>query len=408
MKIRHLVWAEIAHRKLNFLLALAAVTLAVAVSTTAVTLVGASRLETAARVKALDDEIRKITKNMGFNINILPADQNLADFYAADFAVKTMPYEFVQQLADSPDVVKVAHLRPALIRKIDWPEHKRQIVLMGVSGVVPQTHQNPKKPLAEPVPPGAMNLGGVLAQTLGLKEEDETQFHGKTFRVNKVYAPRGNKDDITVWVDLPAAQTLLELPGRINLIQALECNCASIDRLAEIQQEISGVLGQEVQVVELSTTAIARAKARNNVAAEGKTALAGLQRLANVLLPVAIVGAAIIVGLLSLANVHQRRTEIGILRAIGLRGRQVLAMFVGKSLLLGLIGAATGYLLGLAVAIGFAGGGDDSANISAAALFMPGLLLWVILAAPLLSVLAGWLPAMLAAQQDPATVLSEE
>ena len=35
---------------------------------------------------ALDDEIRKITKAMGFNINILPSQQNLADFHANDFA----------------------------------------------------------------------------------------------------------------------------------------------------------------------------------------------------------------------------------------------------------------------------------------------------------------------------------
>ena len=96
--------------------------------------------------------------------------------------------------------------------------------------------------------------------------------------VQKIYPPRGTKDDITVWIDLLLAQDILGLPGRINLIQALECNCASIDRLAEIQQEISQVLGADVQVIELATQAIARAQARETVRIEGEQTLARLQR----------------------------------------------------------------------------------------------------------------------------------
>jgi ABC-type lipoprotein release transport system permease subunit len=41
-------------------------------------------------------------------------------------------------------------------------------------------------------------------------------------------------------------------------------------------------------------------------------------------------------------------------------------------------------------------------------LFQPGVFVAVLLLAPTLAVLASWMPAMLAASQDPAAVLREE
>lgn len=408
MNILHLVWAEIGHRKLSFAVALLAIALAVGTSVAALTLLESHQIETAQRVAALDDEIRKITKNMGFNINILPAEQNLADFYASDFAQKTMPLEFVHRLAQSPDVVKINHLRPGLIQKLQWPEQNRQIILMGVSGVVPFAHRNPKKPLSEPVPPGAINMGRVLADQLGLSIGSDVVLRGETFELAKIYPARGNKDDITVWIDLAKAQQMLDLPGRVNVIQALECNCASIDRLAEIQDEISGVLGEDVQVIELSTTAIARAKARTNVAAEGKATIGRLERLAGVVLPLVMLGAGLLVGLLALANVHQRRSEIGILRAVGVRASQILALFLSKAAVLGCLGAAVGYLAGWCGAAWLAEHSSAASTGLAAELFSPAMLLLTLAVSTLLAVLASWLPALSAAKQDPAAIFSEE
>ena len=449
MKISRLVFCEIAHRKQNFLLALLAITLAVASCVAVVTLVELHQVrlaaqidqhevamqdqvvafeeKQAARVKALDNEIRKITKNLGFNIIILPKDQNLADFHASDFAEKTMPESLVQKLADSPDILTVNHLRPAIIRKTQWPEQNREVLLMGISGVVPFAHRSAKKPLSEPVPPGKLNIGRVLADELGLKSGDSVQLKGETFEVAKIYPLRGSKDDVTVWIDLPAAQKMLELPGQINMIQALECNCASIDRLGDIQREISKELGDEVQVIELSTTAIARAKARNKVKADGIASLVEIksqgestlqevradgiaakqqtERLATIVLPLMILGAGLLVGLLAWMNVRERRGEIGILRAIGTSGRQIFSLFVAKAILLGVAGAALGYTAGFVFTVV----SDEGAEAGASAnLFDANLLIAVMLLAPLLAVVASWLPAATAAAQDPATVLQEE
>ncbi|MFV2065936.1 MAG: ABC transporter permease [Pirellulales bacterium] len=410
MRIATLVGLEMLHRKLGFVLALLAIVVGVACSVGVVTLIHGYQLQTVQRVARLDDEIRRITKNMGFNITILPKGENLAEFYASDFAQKTMPYEFVNRLAESPDIVTINHLRPALIRKMEWPERKRQVLLMGVSGVVPFAHRNPKKPLSQPVPAGTMHVGFVLANELGLKDDETVTFVGREFQIGKIYPQRGSKDDITLWIDLATAQDLLDLDGRINMIQALECNCATVDRLAEIQNEIAGLLGGEVQVIELATTAIARAKAREGVKAAGEANIARLERFASMLLPLVALAAAVVVGLILLANVRERRAEIGILRAVGARSGQVFMLFVAKGFVLGLLGAIAGYLLGFVGAVLMEM--DRSVAATAApsidALYRPGLLISVLLMTPVLTVIASWLPAMWAVRQDPAVTLREE
>jgi ABC-type lipoprotein release transport system permease subunit len=408
MSVMRMVGLEIWHRKLNFAISLLAILAAVAYAVSSMTLVRVSQQHSAARVAAMDDEIRKITLGMGFNINILPADLNLADFHANDFAEQTMPYEYVERLAQSRIIKSVRHLRPALIRKTDWPEYERQIVLMGVSGVVPLTHaSNPKKPLEEAVPAGAMILGHVLADQLGVKEGTEVAFHGHKLHVQKVFQPRGTKDDITVWINLALAQQILQLPGRINLIQALECNCASIDRLAEIQQEISQVLGADVQVIELATQAIARAQARETVRLEGVQTMARMQRRALVQGSLLAGAGTLWVAMLALINVRERRSEIGILRALGTSTGSILRLFLSKALLLGLGGALLGLVLGHWIAARVAVS-SEGWSLATADLWSLPLVAWTLVLTPVLTVIASWVPAILAAGQDPAVVLSSE
>jgi ABC-type lipoprotein release transport system permease subunit len=406
MKLRHLVWRELLHRKLTSAVAILAISTVVAYSASSILGIRCFQQRTQESVAELDDEIRKITKAMGFNINILPAEQNLEHFYAEDFADKTMPYEYVQKLADSKTIITLNHLRPALIRKINWQEHRRQVILFGVSGVIPWTHRkNAEQPLAQPVPPGAMNVGHVLANELGLTAGESVTLNGEPFVVNQIFPARGNKDDITLWIDLPKAQQMLNMPGRINLIQALECNCSAPDRLAEIETEISGVLGNNVRVIELSTTAIARAKARTQVAQQGKTTLNRMRQRSEIELMLLAVAASVIVGVLAWLNVRDRRSEIGILRAIGASTRKILALFLAKALVLGAIGSVLGCILGVVVAWLFESRLSDAVALSS--LFVPGLFLVLIFLTPAVTTIASWIPAVLAARQDAAAVLAE-
>jgi predicted lysophospholipase L1 biosynthesis ABC-type transport system permease subunit len=259
---------------------------------------------------------------------------------------------------------------------------------------------------------------------------------GREFNVSKLHPERGSSDDVTLWIDLGQAQEILGLQNLVHAILALECECAG-DRISQIRAEIAGIL-PGTQVIERYSQALARAEARakaktvaeESLAAEkkaGEEALAlelasrtklesGHQQLARFLLPLVLTLAAAAVGLLAYWNVRYRREEIGILRAIGLRTSQVLAVFLGKAFLSGLIGGVIGVLAGIATGV-LAGQFLDrseiaqSIGLTESIASSPGLFV-TLMATPLLAValatLSSWVAAAMAASQDAAVVLQGE
>ncbi|MCB1062126.1 MAG: hypothetical protein KDN20_04295 [Verrucomicrobiae bacterium] len=412
MNLARLVLREIRHRKINFALSLLGAALAVAAVLATIGALRSHDLQTEAiisdmeaatqsEMKKLEDEIRKSMKGLGFNIYIFPAGQEMSEVYADGYASKTMPESYVSKLADSK-IVTVNHLLPSLTQKLEWPEQKRTIILIGVRGEVPIAHRDPKAPLIDPVVPGHLVLGYELHRSLGLKKGDPVTFMGKEFTVGDAYEARGSKDDITIWMNLGECQELLGKVGLINAIQALECNCATLDRLGEIRAELMQIL-PDTQIIETQSTALARAEARNQAAATARQQIeskkaqraqlkAERQKLAGVLLPAATLVSMIWIGLLTFINVRERLPEIGILRAIGVKGRTILGAFLVRAIIAGLVGGAMGAAVAKFV----------SPTI------LPKEWLIAICLAPLLAALGAWLPSLAAAQRDPADVLRHD
>ena len=98
-----------------------------------------------------------------------------------------------------------------------------------------------------------------------------------------------------------------------------------------------------------------------------------------------LAGCIVWIGVLAFNNVRERRGEIGILRALGLGSGHVFVLFLIKAALIGLLGAAGGYLAGSLVGTLV---GDTSAPLA----FDLRLLLAVLVAAPALCGLASWIP----------------
>ena len=428
MTIWSLLLREILHRKVNFALGVLSVMVASGSLIGAVTLLRihdirtgqileAKQAELAKDMAQLKDDTRKAMLKLGFNVVILPKDQNLSDWYADDYASKYMPEEYVEKLANSK-VVTVRHFLPSLQQKIEWPERKRKIILVGTRGEVPNLHKSLVKPLVQSVPPGTITLGHELHRSMNIKVGDDVELMGKSFKVNTCYKERGNKDDITAWIYLAEAQELLDKQGKINAILALECHCTG-DALPMIRKEIAGVL-PNTQVIERGSRAIARAEARTKVEEQArlaveneKTARATLrqnrERFASVLIPVVVTACAVWVAVLAFTNVRTRRDEIGILRTLGVSAKNVMVMFMSRHVLLGVLGGALGFGAGVLSAVYFSAAREGAdVQIIGADFSWAGLLLASVGGAAALAVIAGWIPTLVATRQDPAVVLHEE
>ena len=423
MKLGRLIIREIRHRKLNFLLSVLGVVLAVVCVVGTVGLLRAHDAHaeevivemeeaTKAEMAKLEDDIRKSMKGLGFNIYIFPKDQEMSEVYAEGFASKTMPESFVTTLAESK-IVTVNHLLPSLTQKLTWPEEERTVIVIGVRGEVPLAHRDPKAPLLDPVDPGKVVMGYELHRGVGVAEGDTVEFMGREFEVTDCYGERGSKDDITLWMNLGEVQELFGKVGQINAIQALECNCATVDRLGEIRAELLALL-PDTQIIETESTALARAEARNSAQAVAANQIAAKEaetvqlrrereRFASILLPLVSLMCMGWIGMLTVMNVRERVNEIGVLRALGVSSGKVLGAFLGRALLAGVLGA----VLGLGVALGLAGAMRDSVfyGYSLGALVGVKGMVWPLVLAPVLAGLGAWLPSFQAAQQDPAVVL---
>ncbi len=420
MSVWRLVLREILYRKLNFGLAVLSVLTAVGCLVAVLILlrlhdqrteelVAAREAEARTVGAKLQDDYRKLMLKLNFNIQILPKDQNLADHYAADYAARTMPEDYANRLARA-GVVTINHIAPSLRQRITWEEHKRTIILVGVRGELPIAGHGSKKPLLKRVPPRAMFVGHELGVSLGLQKGQKVRLLGREFRVQEVKPATGTRDDITVWINLPEAQKLLKKEGQINEILALECNCASPDRLGDVRKEVAKVL-PDTLVIEDGSRALVRAEARNRAAAEARNAVqrekraraelrAQREEFAAILVPLVLLGCTVWVGLLAFTNVRDRAEEIGILRALGVGSLRVFALFLGRALLVGFVGGLLGYAAGLLVGVLWAEG-------AVAGAFEAPLMLAIVVAAPVLCGLTCWVPALLASRQDPAIVLRE-
>jgi hypothetical protein len=400
--------------------------------------------QTQHRVKAverelaqMEDETRKLMLRMGFNLLIVHQDVNMSDFWADDFAQQDMPQEYVERLAASPKLEHVRHLVATLQQKIKW--RNRTVLLVGYLRETPQKHFADKKPMGYDIQPGTAFVGYELWAAHDLKEGDSIEVLGQPFTIAKALKEQGSKEDITLALNLADAQQLLQKPGRVNQILALGCQCEG-DRLGTIRAELAATL-PETKITEFQSIAQARAEQRDLVAAkrdallkeqaqhkalvESKRAAllsdlahqrdlvashrlhvqTTLENLAAIVTPLVIAAAGVWVGLLALANVRERRPEIGLLRALGKSSWQIGGLFLGRAVLVGLLGGGLGFFLGAILARQAGSLIFDLAPDPFRAASQT--LCWTLLGAPLVAALACYLPMLRAVLQDPAEVLRE-
>jgi putative ABC transport system permease protein len=236
-------------------------------------------------------------------------------------------------------------------------------------------------------------LGATAARTLGI----DRVFRGERvwlghqwFYVTGILAPSvlAPEIDQSVLVGFPAAKALLGFDGHPTMVYVR----AQTDQVAAVQSVLAATANpespNEVNVSQPSAALVARADA--------KGALTGLfLGLGAVALLVGGVGVANIM----VISVLERRSEIGLRRALGARRGQIRIQFLSEALLLSALGGVSGVALGvLATGVYAASQGWT--------LVVP-VLAWAggLGAAVLIGAVAGLLPALRAARLSPTEAL---
>ena len=466
MNASRLLLAELWHRKMNVVLSVLALMAAATLFVTGPTLLDGYQRESDQRLQAmerettaalarmhaetdaqlarmqakatkdlteLDLQTKRIMRDLGFNLRIVHRDTDLNKLYA-NFVALDMPEEYVQRLATSPQITKIAHLVATLRQMIDWNGQSR--LLVGFAPEAVQSHVEQKSPMGLQIEPGNVYLGNLAGA--GHEVGEKVEILGKSFQVARILPPHGTaEEDIAICMHLADAQVVLGKPGKVTEIMALGCKCKTVNRVEEITEELEAVL-PEAKVTELRLPAIARqdqrvavekyyaqtmedykqnrdaiaqqeAEKRADILArerEHRAQVAGLLGgLNSVVTPLVVLVCAIWVGLLAWSNVRERRTEIGLFRALGKGSVSIASLFLGKALLLGLASGVGGCLLGYFLARWLATGMLDVSLAS----FTPSAAIsaCTIVGTPLVAAMASYLPTLSALNQDPAIVLME-
>lgn len=382
MLLARVILRELAHRKLNGLLSALGIATAVAVFVAYFTMAEASNRETT-----------RVTRDLGFNLRIIPGDTDMEQFWADGHSDRTMGEDAAQRLANHKGAFLVFnHLVATLQAKFKL--EGRDVVLTGLARAITAPAQQ-KQPMGFVIAPGTVHLGYQVAQQLGLEKGDSFVLGSRRFTVAQCLAESGTDDDIRVFGLLSDVQNVLNRPGRINEIQAIDCLCLTADQnpLPVLRDELARAL-PEAKVVQLRTLADARARQRQTAA-----------KHAGFLTPFLLAAAAAWIGVLAILNVRERRLEIGILRALGHGSVRIAGLFLARAVVLGVAGAAGGGIVGTALAVHF---GPEIFPVTAQSIrVLPSLLAASAGAAPAFAALASLVPAVLAVVQDPAETLRD-
>jgi putative ABC transport system permease protein len=231
----------------------------------------------------------------------------------------------------------------------------------------------------------------------------------KTFTVAGISdgdAGGGNTQPATVYLPLSQYQTTVETPDG-----GVEQAYSSLIIAADDTDAVDSVKADAIAYFESGESDAEQLK-RDDHDIKVQTIDDAIDQISDVIdqLTVFIVGIAaisLLVGSIGIANimivsVTERTREIGIMKAIGARKRDVVQLFLVESVILGTIGAAFGVLFGLG--FGFLG-------VSLFGWPMVYPINWILLAVGvgmMVGILSGFYPAWRAARVDPIEALRHE
>jgi putative ABC transport system permease protein len=346
---------------------------------------------------AITDTMRTDISNKldeyGANILIIPQADGLSLTYggvtvaSAAYDVEELTQADLDRIKTIKNAENLSVVAPKLLGA--FPVKGRSVLVAGVRfGDELRLKQWWRVNGEEPAAPDEALAGQQLAQALALHPGTSVEINGRLFRVAGVLAENGSQDDDILFIDLAAAQQVMEKPGKVSLVEAAAlCTACPIE---EMVAQIADVLPQ------------ARVTALRQAVTLRMETVRQLSSFSLAVSSVVVAIGALVVLTSMLGAVAERRQEIGLFRALGFRQRHVIQIILGEAAVVTLAGGALGWLLGMAIAVALT---PRFVGVTTPVPWNLWLALGAMGGAVLVGLAASAYPAIQAARLDPTTAL---
>ena len=286
-----------------------------------------------------------------------------------------------------------ARFIPVLEREVRMPA-LGAVTLFGVDPFTQPPGAQPVRVSGKLDPDRAIFVSRALASRGRLRTGSELEFAGQRFQVAGI-VDAGDAEFAAL--DIAAAQKALDAYGVLDRIDVYVAPGEEFDR---VEQDIRRMLPEGYFVN--------RPGARSE---ENQRMLLAFRWNLRILSYISLIVGAFLIYNTIAVSVVRRRAEIGILRAVGTSRAQILALFLGEALALGLVGSAVGLALGRVLAqgaVGLIGGTVNALYTSsrpAPVNLDAGMALLGIVAGVVVSLLSALAPATEAASVPPTEAM---
>lgn len=241
--------------------------------------------------------------------------------------------------------------------------------------------------------------------TRPISSGDKLIINGQEFKVRGILKPIGNPgDDRLVYMSLEDFRELFSSSDRVDQI------IVQVDE-KENMQEVADRIAKKLRATRglTKTTQDFSVVAPEELIESFETILTILTGFLMSIAAISLLVGSIGIATTMYTSVLERTREIGVMKAIGARNRDVLTLFVGEAALLGLIGGIVGSVIGFTIAEILERFAANTLGTSIIRATIP--LIWLIsgvIFAALVGAIAGLVPAWQASKIHPVNALRYE
>lgn len=230
--------------------------------------------------------------------------------------------------------------------------------------------------------------GSEAARIIGLTVGDKIMLNDHPMSVTAILSPTGSQDDQLLFTHLATAQSILNKPGEVSIVEvAALCHNCPVD---DMVQQISTILPS------------AKVMAIQQVVKGRMETLAHFKKFSYGISVVIVLIGGLVVLVTFMGSVKERTEEIGIFRAVGFRKSHIMRIIFIEATVISSLAGVIGYGVGIG---GIMTGLKLAGKTGTAVHLDPLLAIGAVALAVTVGLVAGAYPAALAARMDPNQAL---